>query len=327
MPTSISALADMLPLTPEYLVLLGIGSGVLLGFYGIAAAFAGPSDEVRRLRTFRRDPSADSALLSHSDTDPRGIFKVFVPGSREERTKIAFKMRQAGIYRPDAVRNFYLVRGLFGLVLPSVLVALIFLPRDLPFRPEIAFLNDLSWMQSFQSVTALLVVGFYGPSLWLKSRIDARRAQIEQGMPNALDLLQVSVEAGMGFDAAMNRVAHEIARVVPPIAEEFMTVQLEIQAGKDRERAFLNMADRSGVEEMSAFVNVILQSAQFGSSISSALSTYATEMRLTRELKAQERANKLPVKMSGIMALMMMPTLLMITLTPVVIRWIRMFTG
>jgi tight adherence protein C len=311
---------------PDALAFIGLGLGLLVFFFGLAGAFAGPSDEVRRIRggaVVRRGGRAD--LLSRGDTDPRGIFKVFVPSSQGDRTKIARKMRQAGIYQPNAVQIYYLVRGVLGLVLPLLAVGALFLPANFPLPSAIeAAKADVDWWSTFQFLTALLVVGFYGPTFWLKRRIDDRQNKIEQGLPNALDLLQVAVESGMGFDAAMNRVAHEMAQVVPPIAEEFMTVQLEIQAGMDRERAFLNLAERTKVEEMAAFANVILQSAQFGSSISSALSTYADEMRLTRELKAQEKANKLPVKMSGIMALLMMPTLLMITLTPVVIRWISM---
>lgn len=322
MSTFVALLSDH----PGALIALGMGLGVLVFFFGVVGAFSGESVEVRRIRAgavARGGGRTD--LLSRSDTDPRGIFKVFVPESQRERTRIARKMRQAGIYRPNAVQNYYIVRGTLGLVLPSIFVVALFLPADIPLPPAVATVKaGLDWWQSFQILAVLLVIGFYGPAFWLKRRIDERQKKIEQGLPNALDLLQVAVEAGIGLDAAMNRVAHEMAQVVPPIAEEFMTVQLEIQAGLDRERAFLNLADRTKVDEMSAFANVVLQSAQFGSSISSALSTYAEEMRLTRELKAQERANKLPVKMSGIMALLMMPTLLMITLTPVVIRWIGM---
>lgn len=322
MPTFFASLADR----PEALALAGLGLGVLVVFFGLLSSFAGPSAEVRRIRGGALAGGGRTDLLNHGDTDPRGIFKVFVPASRAERSKIARKMRQAGIYRPGAVRNFYIARVLLGLGLPSLAVGLLLLPAEFPLPAAIAAARvDLDWSGTFQLLTVLLLIGFFGPSLWLKSRIDDRQKKIEQGLPNALDLLQVAVEAGMGFDAAMSRVAQEMSRVVPPIAEEFMTVQLEIQAGMDRERAFLNLAERTRIDEMSAFANVILQSAQFGSSISSALSTYADEMRLTRELKAQERANKLPVKMSAVMALMMMPTLLMITLTPVVIRWIRMF--
>jgi tight adherence protein C len=121
----------------------------------------------------------------------------------------------------------------------------------------------------------------------------------------------------------MTRVANELARVTPAISEEFLMLQMEIQAGKDRDRAFLDMAERTGVDEVSSFSNVILQATQFGTSVSDALATYAADMRLDRELRAQEKANKLPVKMSGVMAALMMPTLLMLILSPVLIRWIR----
>ena len=177
----------------------------------------------------------------------------------------------------------------------------------------------------FYVTTVLALVGFYAPYLWLKNRIAARKQRIWESLPNALDLLQVSVEAGLSFDAAIVRVSHELSGVAPDIAAEFMMLQLEIQAGKDKQKAFLDMAERTSVEEMAAFANVILQAGQFGTSISNALTTYADEMRLSRELRAQEKANRLPVQMSGVMAVMMMPALLIICLAPMLIRWIRMF--
>jgi tight adherence protein C len=96
-------------------------------------------------------------------------------------------------------------------------------------------------------------------------------------------------------------------------------------AGKGRENAFNDMADRTSLDEMRAFSNVILQSKQFGTSVSQALNTYAVEMRMDRELKAQEKANRLPVLMSGIMAALMMLALLLICLTPVIIRMLSVF--
>ena len=151
------------------------------------------------------------------------------------------------------------------------------------------------------------------------------RQAIEFSMPNALDLLQIAMEAGLGFDAAMMRVSHELARAAPEISQEFMILQLELQAGKERQAALLDMADRVGVEELTSFANVVLQSNQFGTSVSSALSRFSADMRLDRELRAQEKANRLPVQMSAVMALCMMPVLLMICLAPMLIRWINMF--
>lgn len=324
---ALTSLSGLTGIQPELLLFFLMGAGILAAVLGVAGAMAGPRAELQRMRGGTSSGAPDEQSLISSDGTPQGILKAFVPGSEKERFQIALKMRQAGIFHRNAIRNYYAVRGLLGIVLPSLVVALLFLPKDIPLRPQITLLEGLGTMTTVMVLVGLLAAGFYSPALWLKNRITARRKQIEQGLPNALDLLKISVEAGMGFDAAMNRVASEMAKVVPPISQEFASVQLEIQAGMDRERAFMNMAQRSGVEEMSAFVNVILQSARFGSSISGALTTYAEEMRTTRELKAQEMANKLPVKMSGLMALMMMPVLLMITLTPVVIRMIGTFSG
>ena len=102
-------------------------------------------------------------------------------------------------------------------------------------------------------------------------------------------------------------------------------VQLEIAAGGEREKALLDMAERTEVDEVNSFANVILQSIRFGTSISQALQVYAYEMRLARELKAQEKANKLPVKMSAVMAALMLPAMILLIVGPVAIRWMNTF--
>ncbi|HSG55190.1 MAG TPA: type II secretion system F family protein, partial [Paracoccaceae bacterium] len=122
-------------------------------------------------------------------------------------------------------------------------------------------------------------------------------------------------------DAAINRVGHELTRVAPEVAYEFLLLQIEVQAGRDRETALFDMADRMGIDEAKSFALVIVQSLQFGTSLTSALKTYAAEMREMRELAAQEKANRLPVQMSGVMSMLMLPALFLITLTPIIIRY------
>jgi len=153
----------------------------------------------------------------------------------------------------------------------------------------------------------------------------AQKIEIEQSFPNALDLIQISVEAGLGFDAAMTRVANEMVHSAPALCREFRTVQLEISAGAEREKALMEMAQRTGVDEVSSFANVVLQSVRFGTSMSDALQIYAQEMRLSRELRAQEKANKLPVKMSAVMSALMLPAMILLIVGPVVIRWMNTF--
>jgi tight adherence protein C len=129
----------------------------------------------------------------------------------------------------------------------------------------------------------------------------------------------------MGLDSAMTRVANETVHSAPALSQEFRTVQLEIAAGGDREKALMEMSNRTGVDEVTSFANVILQSLRFGTSISDALQVYAFEMRQSRELRAQEKANKLPVKMSAVMSALMLPAMILLIVGPVVIRWINTF--
>ena len=324
--------------TNDMLLLSGVAIGILILFYGVVSAFAKPDPTGRRMQPGGRTPSrgATDSLFQEEDSNPTGVLKAFVSSSRQERTKIAKKMRQAGAHSKNAVRNFYVFRTFLGLILPAIFIALPLLPEDivLPFKiGSIAsgivlpfkigsIASGLNAIQTFQILTLLITVGFFGPSVWLHRRIKNRRKEIENALPNALDLLLVAIEAGMGFDAATSRVAHELSAVAPAISEEFRILQLEIQAGKERNMAFLDMAARTGVAEMADFASVINQSVQFGTSTSDSLMFFSEKMREDRELRAQEMANKLPVKMSGVMAALMMPTLLLITLAPVAIRWI-----
>lgn len=330
MESNFNDLITSIGISPETLILVGIGLGALVLVFGLSAAFAGPGEEVRRMRggsatASYSGGSVGADLIRSYERRPEGFLKAFVPSSERERTTIGKKLRQAGFHSKNAVRDFYAVRSLLAAILPLIFLGFLFLPTDqsLPFGIG-SGLGQIGAIGTFQALTALIIVGFYGPAVWLWLRIRKRRQAIEFGFPNALDLLQISIEAGLGFDTAMTRVANELSRASPAISEEFLMLQLEIQAGKDRDRAFLDMAERTKVDEVSSFANVILQAGQFGTSVSEALSTYATEMRTNRELRAQEKANKLPVQMSAVMAALFMPALLMLTLGPVVIRWMSM---
>jgi len=322
-------LLDMV--TPQALMLAALGLGVLVTFYGAVGALAAPDARSKRLTALSRPRATggDRDALLRERFEASGFLSAFVPSTASERLKVALRLRQAGINAPGAVRGYYTVRATLAVALPLLFLAAVYAPPRLWQQVGIAPpLAGLSVALVFQITTGLILLGFYGPALWLKSRIDERRTRIRLALPNTLDLLQVAVEAGLGFDAAIQRVAREMHSACPDLSGEFMMLQLEIQAGKDRDRAFLDMAARIGIDEMSAFCNVILQANQFGMSVSEALAIYANEMRQVRELKAQEKANRLPVQMSGVLALMMMPTLLLITLTPVLIRWLRvMNTG
>jgi tight adherence protein C len=319
--------------SPDEFIPLGIGIGIFILFIAVSAMFRDRNPAAARIARIggsRADARRDRGFLQAADADPRGLLKGFVPADRTKRSHLRRKLAQAGFSKSNALRNFTLLRITLGLLLPAVFLGLVALAEqsdiDLPFAID-ARLAQLGAGQIMIILAALTAQGYYFPMLWLKDRVNERTERIEMGFPNALDLLQISVEAGLGFDAAMTRVGNELAGVSPDIAFEFLSVQRQVQAGRARDAALHDMADRTGIETVRSFANVVQQSMQFGTSMADALETYSKEMREMRETRAQEMANKLPVKMSAVLASLMLPALVMLTVGPVVIRYIRYFSG
>jgi tight adherence protein C len=317
----------------QTLVVLGVGLGVMLFVYGLFGSVGQKDPVARRMagaggkaRASRRD--AD--ILRFVQNDPTGLMRAIVPVDEKERTQMQRQLAQAGFNNPHALRNYYLFRVVMGVLLPGLYIFMIYNSRSLVVPMPDAVIDNFSQLSQTKitaGIAALVWSGFYGPNYWLRGRVAKRRRQIEEAFPNALDLIQISVESGLSFDAAMTRVANEIVATAPILAEEFLITQREIQAGRTRDRALMDMADRSGVPEVFSFASVVMQSIQFGTSISDALTTYATEMRHAREMRAQEMANKLPVKMSAVLASLMLPALVLLVLGPVIIRYLRNVAG
>ncbi|NNE88244.1 MAG: type II secretion system F family protein [Silicimonas sp.] len=315
------------------LVVMGIFIGTLLIVYGFFGGLIAQNPVGRRYhngKSVTRKSSFEAGILNNADVDPKGFMKALMPQNREKRTQIRRQLLNAGIVGSNAVAKFYTVRIAMALGLPAIYLLLLVM-RQATLLPLPEALGDMidgqSRLVTYYILTALLLFGYVMPSLWLRAKVDERQLEISETFPNALDLMVVAVEAGLGFDAAMTRVSNEMEITAPAISQEFRLVQLEVSAGGDREKAMLDMARRTNVDEVTSFAGVILQSIQFGTSVSDALTTYATEMRITRELKAQEMANKLPVKMSGVMASLMLPALFLLILGPIAIRWVNTFGG
>lgn len=312
---------------PITLLPIATAIGVLIMFAGVFVAYGRTDPAARRMRRLSKQASRDISLLKNETRQPEGLLKALIPEDQSERRQIQLHLQQAGFGEEDAVRKFFFLRFGLAMVFPSIALIALSVRSFTHLPPNLDdFLNGLSTLTILQCLAVAVAIGFYGPGYWLKSRMDSRKQRIEEGFPNAMDLLQIAVEAGMGFDMAMSRVAKELENVTPDIAWEFRMVQREILAGRERETALSDMADRMGIEEASSFVNVIIQSMQYGTSISDALNGYAIEMRQTRELRAQEKANKLPVQMSAIMASFMLPALFILTLGPIAIQYMAMFS-
>jgi tight adherence protein C len=313
----------------QLLVLAGLFAGTLMATLGGALTIADRDDVGRRLaRAPSDDGDAVIAVRRHAGgASSAPLARFIAPSDERERLAVRHRLVQAGFRGPHAVRNYYLIRTGLGLLLPLPLLIATFvfalnagsLAVDLPL---IGFRAS-----SMMIMLALLVgLGFYLPPLFVRRRIQHRQRAIREGFPHALDLMQVAVQAGLGFDAALAKVGEELQNAHPFLAEEFLLVVLELRAGKSRDRVLQDLAHRTGVEEVNSFQTVMNQSIRYGTSISDALEVYAKEMRHKRLMRAEELASQMPVKMSLAMVAFLLPTLFLIFMGPVAIRFIRVIS-
>lgn len=166
-------------------------------------------------------------------------------------------------------------------------------------------------------VAGFTILGFYFPQMWLSSKISKRQKEVRRGMPDALDLLTICVEAGLGFDAAMHKVSEKWTN---EISLAFGRVIQEIQLGKLRRTALRDMSDRIGIPEMTSFVAAVIQSEQLGVSMAKVLRIQSDQMRVKRRQMAEEEAHKAPIKMLIPMAGLIFPSLMIVLLTPAALK-------
>ncbi|HSF32995.1 MAG TPA: type II secretion system F family protein [Candidatus Tectomicrobia bacterium] len=178
-----------------------------------------------------------------------------------------------------------------------------------------------SWTMLLIVLSAL--VGFYLPNLWVRLKIASRKRQVFEGFPDALDLMVVCVEAGLGLDAAINRVAEEMKFSHPMLSEEFRLVNWELRAGQAREQALRNLGLRTDLEDVTSLTTLLIQTDKFGTSVAQALRVQSEAMRVKRHQRAEELAAKLPVKLLFPLILFIFPSLFVVIIGPAVIQIAR----
>jgi tight adherence protein C len=218
----------------------------------------------------------------------------------------------AGYTKDVAPRVYSLVRLVMVVGLPILIFGLLWLTGSTPSTLKLALIGMVS-----------ALAGLYLPSVWIRAKADRRQRDIINGFPDALDLMLVCVEAGLGLEAAFSRVGQEMTRSHPLLAEQLGTVVLELRAGRSQEDALRRMADRAGADEIRAFATLLIQSNKLGSSIAQTLRIYAGEMRERRRMRAEEKAHRLPVLLSIPLVTCMLPVMIGVLMLPAVIRTIR----
>lgn len=236
------------------------------------------------------------------------------PKEAKELSKTRTSLVHAGFRQPKAVEIYWGIKagaGLVGLVLGTLL----------------AMSGRLPGQYKMFVVLACVAGGFYLPGILLDARVKKRQKAIQHGLPDALDLLVVCVEAGMGLDAAIYRVCLEMVSKEPILSAELRLLTLELRAGKSRREALKNLSSRIGLEDMGSLVAMLIQTDMFGTSIAQTLRVYADAMRTKRFQMAEELAAKLPVKLLFPLIFFIFPTLLIVILGPAGISLMKMFGG
>lgn len=235
-----------------------------------------------------------------------------VPISAVEAAKLQKQLLLAGYQSPDAAMTFRAIQLVLIIAFPSVLLTLCFI-----------------WQLQLTSFAIWSLVGvalgFYLPKLILRNMITNRQRRILWGLADALDLLVVAVEAGLGLNAALNRVGEEIKVAHPDLHHELDLVNLEIRVGRTREEALRNLAERTGIDDIRSFVALLIQADRFGSSIGRAVRVFAESLRTKRRQRAEQAAQKAALKLLIPLTGFLFPVIIAVILAPAVLNLIDIF--
>ena len=300
------------------IIILGV-AGILLVIATVVMMMNQPEDPLDKLKreqsSPRNDTQVQTTLRQKEGNAQLQKFATFLePADNDELSQKQLELRQAGYQSRDAVRVFYFAQMSLGLL--GLLIGVIY--------TNVIVQADMGTQKTIMWTLGPGAVGYWLPKYWVTRRVAMRKEEIESGFPDALDMMLVCVEAGQSLDQCIVRVARELRASYAALADEFEVVAQEMKAGKDKISVLNDMGTRCGVQDVSSFVTVLVQSAAFGTSIADALRVYAAEMRDKRVMKAEEAANKLPTKMTLATMMFTVPPLLIILVGPSVLGITKM---
>lgn len=287
------------------LVFFSLTSGLIALYFWLT-----PSKTQKRLHSM--STTEEKSTWKTSIVDIIGPFaKLSSPSGNWDTSPLRLKFINAGFRHPDARYIFFAAKTL----LPVFFSALTF------FVSRAGNQIDELTLMMYIAISAL--IGCYLPNLFLSLQIRGRKREIFENFPDATDLMLVCIEAGLGLDASLNRVADEITIKSEALAEELHLTNLEIRAGGTREKALRNLALRTGLEEVLTFATMLTQADKFGTSVGDSLRVFSDDLRHKRQILAEELAAKVPTKMLLPLVVCIFPSILMVILGPAIIQIIR----
>jgi tight adherence protein C len=231
-----------------------------------------------------------------------------VPTSTKDISRTSFLMIRAGYRKSESIVAFQGAK----LIFPIVTLSLV-------------YFTGFYKLNSILILALAFLIGYLLPDFWLTSRIRKRQAKIIAGMPDALDLLTVCVEAGLGLDQGIFRVSQEIQITCPELSEELKLMNMEARFGKGRADALRDLGTRTGVDDIKTAVAMLIQTDRFGTDLAKSLRVHSETMRMKRRQRAEEKANKASVKMVPVLVFFIFPAMFVVILGPAVIQLIRTF--
>lgn len=293
-------------LTFVIFIVVAVGFAVL-----ITKTWLKPKEAIERVT------GAGVQLEEESPTHPSLVFRDMLnrlgsvlPASPKDMSVMQRRLIRAGIRNPNALKMLYGSKVGLGVLMPILMAAVVYGSTAEPANKMMA-------------VLASAAMGFFGPNEYVNIAVRRRQKRISKALPNALDLMVVCVESGLGLDQAILQVAKELDHAHPEISEEFAFVNLELKAGKRRNEALKNLADRSGVDDLKKLVAVLIQADRFGTGVAQSLRAHSDYMRVQARQIAEEKAAKLGVKLVFPIFFCILPSLFIVTVGPVAVTIVR----
>jgi tight adherence protein C len=296
------------------LIVLLTFTSLVLGVMSLYWLFARPQGVVTaRLESI--DPSLtlieNNPVTTMAERVAEPLNRI-VPISAMEAAKLQKRLLHAGYRSPDAAMAFRAIQISLIVAIPTLVITIGYL-LDRPVKTT-AILSLLG-----------AAIGFYLPRLVLGNKIKQRQLRITWGLADTLDLMVVAVEAGLGLNAALNRVAEELKKTHPDLHYELELVNLEIRVGRSREEALRNLAERTGVDDIRSFVALLVQADRYGSSIAKAVRIFAESLRTKRRQKAEQASQKAALKLIFPLTVFLFPVILLMILAPAIMNLLDLF--
>jgi tight adherence protein C len=293
-------------------ILTFLASLIIVGavFYALSPTEAGVAGRLSRLFNTAAPPPKEEKFSTKQKERVRNtlasIGKIGASPNAQQTPKNQLLMVRAGYRSPEAMMA---VRG-FKILVPVALVAAVFFTGAYTYNPFLVF-------------GMAAVAGYLLPDIWLTWRVRARQRLLRRALPDGLDLLVICVEAGLGLDQALMRVAQELNVAHPELSDELQLVNLEMRVGKTRLDAMRELARRTGLDDIKALVSMLIQTERFGTSVAQSLRVHSDDLRMKRRQRAEEMAAKTTVKMVPALVFFIFPALMVVILGPAIIAIMR----